>query len=106
MRKIGRKKYAGWQLARVSLELDVLILDLARLTLRPGENIDEASRRARARLIFTSTKKIVLSKLSCPAQISALKSETDADANVRCILECSPDSFLEVTAKGFAELQY
>ncbi len=103
---MGRQKYKGWYLERISIDNDLFILDLARHQLRSSESIDAAQRRSMAKLIFTKAEKVVLSRVSCSAEITSVKKGEDGKGNIVYMVECSAGSFIEITARGVADLLF
>ena len=101
---VDKRKYLGWQLEGISLENELFTIRLVRYSLRGAANMSLASQHAQARIIFTSAKKIALSKVHSGAEVTDIQCNNNNAGNVLCDLKFFPDSSIAVTAAGIVDL--
>lgn len=98
--KINTKKFLGWRLDSISIDNETFSLNFMPPRAYSG------LQRPSARIIFSSVKKLVLSKVLGGAEISQIKQGNDSEGRVICVLEFSSDSFIEITAGTFTDLRF
>ena len=99
------KKYVGWPLDSISIDVDLFTVDLARYSLPAAAAEDLENQRLRARIVFNS-RRVVLSNVYNGAEISDVSQRGDNEGNIHCILKFTPGSFIEVYARAMAELLF
>jgi hypothetical protein len=102
---IDARKYVGWPLDSISLEVDLFTVNLARHSVPAAAAEDLENQRLRARITFNS-RKVILSNVHYGAEISEVSQGRDAEGDIHCILKFSPGSFIEVYAREIAELLF
>jgi len=102
--RISKKKYRGWHLGAISIDNDMFTVDLVRHHIRSPAGVGPMNERGRAKIIFTSVKKIILAKIGGGAEIGDIKQQRDDNGNIVCTLECSGDAVIEITSEGLSDL--
>jgi hypothetical protein len=103
---IDRRKYLGWQLGSIYLENKIFTINLVRHSLSASEMLDPASVRTQAKIIFVSSKRIVLSKAHTGGEVTDIRCSNDNEGNVFCEVKFSPDSSIVVTAAEIVDILF
>jgi hypothetical protein len=102
---VGHKKYIGWVFEGMSLDGYLFIFTFARYRLHIRGVTDIHSHYYKVKMVFTSVKRMTISKLHSGSEIVNARFETYHDDNVY-IFELSDDSFIKIVASEVSEFLF
>jgi hypothetical protein len=106
MKRINGSKYKKWCIDRISLSLGLFSIDVSRHWIERDEYVASIANKFRTKIFFVAVDRVVLSNFSCGAEISRVEQRQDEQGKIVYTLSCSPESFVQITAEGFAEIPF
>jgi hypothetical protein len=103
---INQQKYLGWQLGGISLENKQFVINLVRYSVQANEIQNGAPIFVQAKMLFISTEKIVLSKVSSGAEVINIECSNNEKEGIFCDLKFSSGSSIAISAREVIDFQF